>query len=78
MGQESDDMEKNEYQLVTERLVLHPWREWEADQVRILPVATGKKRYLPLLLIGDEQESMIADTWIVVKCSSCGTGRISL
>ena len=52
-------MEKNEYQLVTERLVLHPWREWEADQVRILPVATGKKRYLPLLLIGDEQESMI-------------------
>ena len=36
-------MEKNEYQLVTERLVLHPWREWEADQVRILPVAT---RYL--------------------------------
>ena len=52
-------MEKNEYQLVTERLVLRPWREWEADQVRILPVATGKKRYLPLLLIGDEQESMI-------------------
>ena len=52
-------MEKNKCQLVTERLILRPWREWEADQVRILPVATGKKRYLPLLLIGDEQESMI-------------------
>ena len=33
--------------------------EWETGQVRILPVDTGKKRYLPLLLLGDEQESMI-------------------
>ena len=33
--------------------------EWEANQVRILPVISGKKLYLPLLLLGDEQESMI-------------------
>lgn len=28
-------------------------------QIRILPIETDKKQYLPLLLIGDEQESMI-------------------
>ena len=30
-----------------------------ADRVRILPVKDGRKLYLPLLLLGDEQESMI-------------------
>ena len=33
--------------------------EWEANQVWIQPVISDKKCYLPLLLLGDEQESMI-------------------
>lgn len=43
----------------TEHFMRLTKEEWEADQVRILPVMTDKKRYLPLLLIGDEQEYMI-------------------
>ena len=34
-------------------------RSISANQVRILPVISDKKHYLPLLLLGDEQESMI-------------------
>lgn len=33
--------------------------ERDDNQIRILPVLSDKKSYLPLLLIGDEQESMI-------------------
>ena len=33
--------------------------EWKMNQVQVLPVINDKKRYLPLLLLGDEQESMI-------------------
>ena len=43
----------------TEHFMRITKEEWETDQIRILPVDTGKKRYLPLLLLGDEQESMI-------------------
>ena len=43
----------------TEHFMRMTKEEWEANQVRILPVITDKKRYLPLLLLGDEQESMI-------------------
>ena len=33
--------------------------ENKSDQIRISTVTTDKKQYLSLLLIGDEQESMI-------------------
>ena len=57
-------------QQTTSRLILRPCRESDAEalhkyakapaiQVRILPVMSDKKHYLPLLLLGDEQESMI-------------------
>lgn len=35
----------------------------ENTEIRIMSVTTDKKQYLPLLLIGDEQESMI-DTYL--------------
>lgn len=39
---------------------MHSTKEERDDnQIRILPVLSDKKSYLPLLLIGDEQESMI-------------------
>ena len=43
----------------TEHFMRITKKEWETNQVRILPVTGEKKRYLPLLLLGDEQESMI-------------------
>ena len=43
----------------TEHFMRMTKEEWKANQVRILPVITDKKCYLPLLLLGDEQESMI-------------------
>ena len=43
----------------TEHFMRMTKEEWEANQVRILPVISDKKHYLPLLLLGDEQESMI-------------------
>ena len=43
----------------TEHFMKQTKEEWEADQMRILPVMNDKKLYLPLLLLGDEQESMI-------------------
>ena len=43
----------------TEHFMRMTREEWEANQMRILPVITDKKLYLPLLLLGDEQESMI-------------------
>ena len=43
----------------TEHFMRMTKEEWEVNQVRIQPVATDKKRHLPLLLLGDEQESMI-------------------
>ena len=43
----------------TEHFMRMTKEKWEANQVRILPVISGKKLYLPLLLLGDEQESMI-------------------
>lgn len=43
----------------TEHFMKLTKNEWETSQVRILPIINDKKLYLPLLLIGDEQESMI-------------------
>ena len=43
----------------TEHFMRLTKEEWETNQVRIIPVMNNKKRYLPLLLLGDEQESMI-------------------
>ena len=43
----------------TEHFMRMTKEEWETNQVRILPVISDKKHYLPLLLLGDEQESMI-------------------
>ena len=43
----------------TEHFMRMTKEEWKAAQIRILAVTGDKKRYLPLLLLGDEQESMI-------------------
>ncbi len=43
----------------TEHFMRMTKEEWNANQFRILPVISDKKQYLPLLLLGDEQESMI-------------------
>ncbi len=43
----------------TEHFMRMTKEEWGAHQVRILPVISNKKLYLSLLLLGDEQESMI-------------------
>ena len=43
----------------TEHFMRMTKEEWQTNQVRILPVTSDKKQYLPLLLLGDEQESMI-------------------
>ena len=43
----------------TEHFMRMTKEEWETNQVRILPVISDKKHYLPFLLLGDEQESMI-------------------
>lgn len=43
----------------TEHFMRMTKEEWEMNQVRIQPVTSEKKCYLPLLLLGDEQESMI-------------------
>ncbi len=44
----------------TEHFMRITKEEWETDQIRILPVDTGKKRYLPLLLLGDDPTFLIA------------------
>ena len=57
--------EKHGYKVVKEqkakanRLYLTNYLMEKPCGTRILPVKAGKKRYLPLLLVGDEQESMI-------------------
>lgn len=43
----------------TEHFMRITREEWESGQIRILSVTADKKRYLPLLLVGDEQESMV-------------------
>ena len=43
----------------TEHFMRMTKEEWKMNQVQVLPVINDKKRYLPLLLLGDEQESMI-------------------
>lgn len=43
----------------TEHFMRMTKEEWEMNQVRIQPVTSDKKCYLPLLLLGNEQESMI-------------------
>ena len=53
------DMKENTCRQAAKRLTEYTGQESEANPIRILPVTTGKKLYLPLLLIGDEQESMI-------------------
>lgn len=53
--------------LETERLILRPWHEDDAPALykyanackRFTKIITDKKRFLPLLLLADEQESMI-------------------
>ena len=51
---------KGEWEAVrTEHFMRITKGEWEANQVWIQPVISDKKCYLPLLLLGDEQESMI-------------------
>ena len=57
--------EKHGYKVVKEqkakanRLYLTNYLMEKPCGTRILPVKAGKKRYLPLLLVGDEQESMV-------------------
>ena len=57
--------EKHGYKMVKEqkakanRMYLTNYVMEKPCGTRILPVKAGKKRYLPLLLVGDEQESMI-------------------
>ena len=43
----------------TEHFMRITQKEWEVNQVQIQPVINDKKCYLSLLLLGDEQESMI-------------------
>ena len=43
----------------TEHFMKLTKEDWEASRIQIRPVTIDKKKYLSLLLIGDEQESMI-------------------
>lgn len=43
----------------TEHFMKLTKEDWQTSQIQIQPVTTDKKKYLQLLLLGDEQESMI-------------------